>query len=885
MKKLPGIFYLYTYNPSKTEMKKKLLLATVFFLPIALSCSKQELPMGRSEGVDSKESKRTEIEESGGNIIVELSDEMVSELETTGTKSLLNNEKSRLGKAMTTIGAFKMERIFPDAGKFEARHRAFGLHKWYRIEYDGAPRTDAIRILENIEGLSSVEKERTMQENSFFNDPQYKRQWALSNNGSLGEKYLAGADINVERVWKNFTCGSKEVIVCVQDMGVDLDHEDLKDVCIKPGENGSKCFIDNHVGFDIVPASHGTHVAGTIAAINNNGKGICGIAGGHDGNGGVRIMSCEVLRDNPDNPDKSMQGNQYNAMVWAADHGAVISQNSWGYVYDSEIDAGKSSAGVMGKAIDYFIENAGVGLDGEQNGPMKGGVVFFSAGNEGWKYGWPAAYEGNGKCIAVGASTSINTKAYYSNYGDWVDICAPGGDDKLGAMILSCLVGNRYGTMFGTSMACPHVSGVAALLVSYFGGPGFTNDMLIERLLGGANRDAVRAASKIGPLLDAYGAFTYGDKTAPEKVEEPSFQVESNKVTVKFKVPSDTDKPAYSITVAYGEKPDEMSGSFTYVIPAEVSIGDEISFPVEFDKFDRTYFLSLRANDYQHNSSEATEAFEIRTGANSSPKIESTYDGGYIIKAHEKLKVEYVISDPDGHELTVEVDAGSDAVTVENPEKGHYLLTFTGNGAPSGTYKAIITVMDRYGAKAVLPIEYTLLENHAPVILKQMDNLYFDNLNDKITLTGLSDYFSDEDGEKLTISSQISDKKIANLFISADEMIVSPLAFGLSDASITAKDACGATTTIEFKVLVRDRSFSFDLYPNPATDYLFVRPGEQGEYNVRITGSTGAEILNTTASFSPFEPLKLSLKGIPGGIYQIRVSGNGINDIYSFAKK
>ncbi|MCQ2158445.1 MAG: S8 family serine peptidase [Bacteroidales bacterium] len=866
---------------------RKIILPSAFFLLsfLAISCSKQELSMGNNAGEKPKVEKVSDVAGLRDNAIVELTDEMAAELEKTGTKSILGNTGSEFSKAMTTIGALKLERLFPDAGKFEARHRAYGLHRFYRIEYDGTPGLNVIRILENVEGITHVEKERPLGCNSFFNDPQYKRQWDFYNDGSLGKNYKAGADINVERVWKNFTCGSNGVLVCVEDIGVDLTHEDLKDICLLPGENGSKCFINNNVGYNIVPGDHGTHVAGTIAAINNNGKGICGIAGGNDGKGGVRIMSCEVLREDPDDPDKAIQGNQYNAMVWAADHGAVISQNSWGYVYDSEIDAGKGSAGSMKTAINYFIENAGIGLDGVQNGPMKGGVVFFSAGNEGWKYGWPAAYDGNGKCIAVGATGPDNTKAYYSNYGDWVDICAPGGDNKEGALIYSCFAGNKYGTMQGTSMACPHVSGVAALLVSYFGGPGFTNDMLSERLLGGANRDAVRAASKIGPLLDAYGAFTYGDKTAPEKVEGPSFQVESNKVTVKFKAPSDTDKPAYSITVAYGEKPDALSGSFTYVIPSEVSIGDEISFPVEFDKFDRTYFLSLRANDYQHNSSEATEAFEIRTGANSSPKIESTYDGGYIIKAHEKLKVEYTVSDPEGHDLTVDIETGSDAVTFESLRNNQYSLTFTGNKAPAGTYSASIKATDQYGAETVLPIEYTLLENHAPVILKQVENFYFDNLNDKSTLTGLSDYFSDEDGEKLTISSQISDKKIANLFISADEMIVSPLAFGLSDASITAKDACGATTTIEFKVLVRDRRFSFDLYPNPATDYLFVRPGEQGEYNVRITGSTGAEILNTTASFSPFEPLKLSLKGIPGGIYQIRVSGNGINDIYSFAKK
>ena len=130
-------------------------------------------------------------------------------------------------------------------------------------------------------------------------------------------------------------------------------------------------------------------------------------------------------------------------------------------------------------AVDYFEQYAGKDENGKQVGPMDGGVVILAAGNE--NRDWSAnMYE---KMISVGALAPDYYRAYYSCYGDWVDICAPGGDYKKGSQIVSTLPGNKYGKMQGTSMACPHVSGVAALIASKNGGPGFTNTQLKKLLL------------------------------------------------------------------------------------------------------------------------------------------------------------------------------------------------------------------------------------------------------------------------------------------------------------------------------------------------------------------------------------------------------------------
>ena len=258
-------------------------------------------------------------------------------------------------------------------------------------------------------------------------------------------------------------------------------------------------------------ADHGTHVAGIIAAVNNNSRGIAGIAGGRNNSGGVRIMSCQIMG----NSSGANKGNPIvKAFEYAWTNGAIIAQNSWGYsltnVNGEKItpeqfeQEWESNYGIIRDAIDTFIRGAGTK---NPNSPLRGGLVIFAAGNDGDIYGdarrYPAAYDA---VIAVGAMDWSFRPAYYSDYGSWVDITAPGGDiytsgpqDGYG-MILSTILcddainfqgGPRsgYGFMQGTSMACPHMSGVAALGLSYAlkQGKHYTRNEFISMLLTSVN--------------------------------------------------------------------------------------------------------------------------------------------------------------------------------------------------------------------------------------------------------------------------------------------------------------------------------------------------------------------------------------------------------------
>ncbi len=248
------------------------------------------------------------------------------------------------------------------------------------------------------------------------NDSLVNQQWQYNNVGQTGG--TIDADIDAFEAW-NVTIGSSSVPIAVLDTGVDPTHEDLVGKVTK-----SANFSDSDTVNDI--QGHGTHVAGSAAANSNNGKGVAGTCPN------CTVYNGKVLGDN----GRGYLSWAANGIIWAADNGAKVINMSLGC-------EGCPNT-TLQQAIDYAWG--------------KGVVVVAAAGNNSTSnLFYPASYP---NVIAVAATDHTDNLAFFSNYGDWVDVAAPGES------ILSSTRGNGYEAWNGTSMASPHVAGLAGLVWS-----------------------------------------------------------------------------------------------------------------------------------------------------------------------------------------------------------------------------------------------------------------------------------------------------------------------------------------------------------------------------------------------------------------------------------
>ena len=528
-------------------MKKKFFYIAMVALALT-GCSDSLSTIGSSDG-NSEITIPADAE--AGELLIKFSPEMSDILDQAQLSKTRAGKATRSGipstdEVLDILGSYSFERVFPVDANTEARTREAGLHLWYTVKFNKG--TDLKAAAERLKQLGEISKVQTngrikrayntdskriylsdkaLQQKAtrsaaddFPNDPGFASQWHYRNlgegnydfenlnNNHVGAK--AGCDVNALEAWK-ICKGDPSIIVAILDEGVMYTHPDLAaNMWCNPGESvqGAKTDGDGNGyegdlhGYNFVTESgditwtdandsgHGTHVAGTIAAVNNNDEGVCGVAGG-DGtpNSGVKIMSCQVFSGQ----NSVTLAGEARAIKYAADNGAVILQCSWGYnSSESSIINGYTPGPATEKewaetyplekeALDYFINNAG-----SPNGVIDGGIPVFAAGNEyAGNPAFPGAYS---KCVCVSSVAADYTPACYTDFGSLVTLSAPGGDleyySKIGEQedeywaetteqkgaVLSTMIKNgqpAYGYMEGTSMACPHVSGVAALGLAY----------------------------------------------------------------------------------------------------------------------------------------------------------------------------------------------------------------------------------------------------------------------------------------------------------------------------------------------------------------------------------------------------------------------------------
>ena len=785
------------------------------------------------------------------------------------------------------IRIVSMKRLFPFAGKFEERTRKAGLHLWYEVEFDEqTPVTRALALLGDTTEIEIAEPvyiirntggegtvpvrsagERNSDGTAPFNDPELSRQWHYSNTGELPNS-VAGADINLFAAWQK-NQGSREVIVAVIDGGIDYRHEDLS------GNVGNPAELFGEPGVD----DHGTHVAGTIGAENNNGVGVCGIAGGHGGNTGVWLLSCQLFG--------TIDGREVSAsfpemIKYAADAGAVIAQNSWGYENITYLPRADQ------EAIDYFIQYAGVDERGEQTGPMKGGVVIFAAGNENKDYRtYPAAYE---KVVSVAAYAPDYKKSWYSNFADWVDIAAPGGTYGYGRKyngecpVYSTLPDNQYGYMQGTSMACPHVSGIAALIVSQFGGPGFTPEKLLAHLYQGTRDIDIYNPEYAGRLgigaADAYLALAEDQGIAPQAVDTLYCGNTSGVVDVTWQISADEDdgKP-FQYLVCWSEDPlgqldpgrlPEGVASVRVTVPRAGQVGDTMACRLTAIRGETRYYVGIVAIDpWGHYSGTTTVSFV--SPHNEPPMITSEYEEQALtLKYNQTGEIVFWISDPENQEFNYELE-DENHLAAATQLNDRITVKIRNYGFQAGTYRLCLKVTDSGGAMASKEFTVVLEPNESPRLQSPFENVWFGSLQEVRTVS-LAAHFTDEGPGGLSYAYEY-DPAYLTLTSGQGEFRLKPLKFGLSQVKITATDAEGLAGETDFLVMTHDYRQEVTFYPNPVTDKLNVRMGREVEGTIYLTFSTldGQLVKKVNAPIGPFAPVEVDLSGLKKGTYVVQL--------------
>ena len=396
------------------------------------------------------------------------------------------------------------------------------------------------------------------------NDPRYSEMWGLNNTGQTGG--TADADIDAPEAW-NITTGDPDVVVAVIDSGMDLNHEDLAaNLYTNPGEipgNGidddGNGYIDDVNGWDFawddndpsdtdaICGGHGTHTSGTIGAVGDNGIGVTGI------NWDVRIMPLKIFRKYLLIFCSASSSDIISAIEYASMMGVRVSNNSYGSTSYSqaEYDAIQASRSV-------FVAAAGNDGANTDVSPQ-----------------YPSAY-GLDNIISVAAADDDDLLASFSNYGTAsVDLAAPG------VGILSTLPGDTYDLYDGTSMASPHVVGVAGLLLSQ--DPSLTVNEMKWRILNGADPKGLPVLTE--GRLNADNSLGFGlalpDVTVILTPLGPTTVSQGDTINYNIAL---TNNTAFSETVearVFVQLPDgsivDLEGPGTFTVPGGGTIDQDFS--------------------------------------------------------------------------------------------------------------------------------------------------------------------------------------------------------------------------------------------------------------------------------------------------------------------
>lgn len=891
-----------------------------------------------------------------GHVRVKLKTGLQQKLNVVKTRSGVSSGISSIDLANVDLSVYRMERVFPPAGKFEERHKEAGLDLWYDVYFDEKiPTRSAVETYGDIPEIEYVEEIRearmcdyrvveepleplrsmmqrvhTKAENSEelpFNDPRLGEMWHYHNggesvNGLSGA--LEGADIGVFEAWKTET-GSSNVVVAVMDGGIQYNHPDLEaNMWVNEAELNGQAGVDNDnngyvndiygwnfvtaknvpgSGVDsirgngaITPYVHGTHCAGTISAVNGNGIGISGIAGGSGAGDGVRLMSCQIFHTDPATAGDQAYADP-NMYVYAADMGAVISSNSW---TNGAYEESAFLNSAMRSAIDYFIKYAGTDVSTKvQNGPMNGGLVVFAAANSNSDAKeWPAAYS---KVMTVASMAHNFKRASYSNFGDWIDITAPGGEQSYGDIyaILSTSINSQYAWLQGTSMACPHVSGCAALVLSKFQGQGYTPEDLWSRLINSTHSLDGYNQKFVGLLgagnVDVGLALTPPSAVAPDTSHLVMVDAYDDWAIVEWQVKAASDGPMSKYVISWSSSPlqretPEATVETKTVNVRYVNAGTIVRDTIRGLTLGQTYYFTLNAYDRWGGVSDDAPQVSIKVTENLSPVLTPGWSSIVIMNEGTERIVSLKVKEPEQQGIVCSMTPTREWITVQNVGDSVVNFRLTPDYNAAGKYELQVRISDQYGKSALvlMPVE-VLFKEVAPRLVQTFQDLKLVN-NGRRTTINLTDYFADPKGRALIYEVENSSNTVANVQRSGNTLILEPKIIGHTEVMVRAKNEAGLSVSQRFnvEVIMGDESSMEDaltVYPNPVRKDMTItlQPAARGKVTLKLYNVAGRlmKIEEVTIGDSGY---KLDMSSMQAGSYVLVIEGGATTWKKSFIK-
>ncbi len=468
-----------------------------------------------------------------------------------------------------------------------------GIDRLFVLKVDDA--REAIEKLRNHPAVEYVELNYYVSTMVIPNDTEFDKLYGLHNTGQTGG--IADADIDAPEAW-DIETGDNAIVVAVIDTGIDYEHKDLvnnmwtniNEVPNNSLDDDNNGFIDDYLGWDFYnddnnpfdDNGHGTHVAGTIGAVGNNSEGVVGVVWN------VRIMPIKFLN----RFGSGSTADAIAAIEYATLMNVDVMSNSWG---------GSGYSQAMRDAIEA-ANNAGI-------------LFVAAAGNYGWNNDiypiYPASYN-NENIVSVAATDDKDSLASFSNYGvASVDLGAPGvyiySTVPNGTCNSCSSSGYRY--LSGTSMATPHVSGAAALIMSHF--PNITHLQVKSRLLGGVdNINALEGKTVSEGRLNVLNSLE-NDSVAPGKINDLSvIEKRLNSIKLSWTATGDDGNigtaTLYDLRYSTSLIDETNFDSATKVanLPTPKASGSNEEFLVTELEHSTTYHFALKAIDNGGNKGE-----------------------------------------------------------------------------------------------------------------------------------------------------------------------------------------------------------------------------------------------------------------------------------------